>query len=66
VGPLEAVRRRLEVLHADIATLERMLPPDAEEELVDHIGAARKSILAALAVFKKRDRDVRETFGFKR
>ena len=66
MGPLEAVRRRLEVLQADVSALERMLPADAEQEIVDRVADARNAILAALAVFKKRDRDVRETYGFKR
>jgi Tfp pilus assembly protein PilO len=65
MGSLDAIRRRLELLQADIAALERMLPSDAEE-VVDHINQARTSLNAALAVFKKRDRDIRETYGFKR
>ena len=64
-GSLDAIRRRLELLHADVTTLQRMLPPDAEE-VVDHIAQAKTSIDAALAVFKRRDRDLRETYGFKR
>jgi hypothetical protein len=66
MGPLEAIRRRLELLVADTAAVQRMLPPDVDEEVIDHILQARNSLTAALAVFKKRDRDVRETYGFKR
>jgi hypothetical protein len=65
MGSLDGIRRRLEIVQADIATLQRMLPPDAEE-VVDHIAQARNSVDAAIAIFKKRDRDVRETYGFKR
>jgi len=65
MASLDAIRKRLELLQADIARLERMLPSDAEE-VIDHIAHARDSVNAALAVFKKRDRDVRETYGFKR
>jgi len=66
MGPLEAIRLRLELLAADIATLQRLLPPDVDQEVVDRIAEARLSVDAALTVFKKRDRDIRETFGFKR
>jgi hypothetical protein len=57
---------RLELLAADLATVERMLPPDADQEVVDQIAQAKASVTAALKVFQNRDRDVRETFGFKR
>jgi hypothetical protein len=66
MGPLEAIRRRLELLVADIAAVERMLPPDVDDAVVDHIVQARNSLNAALGVFKQRDRDVRDTYGFKR
>jgi hypothetical protein len=66
MGPLEAIRRRLELLAADVATVQRMLPPDLDQEVVDHVAQARLAVDSALAVFKKRDRDIRETFGFKR
>lgn len=65
MGPLEAIRLRLELLAADIATVQRMLAPDVDPEVVDHLAQARLSVDSALAVFKKRDRDIRETFGFK-
>jgi len=65
MGPLEAIRLRLQLLAADIATVERMLPPDIDQEVVDRIADARVSVDAALAVFKKRDRDIREAYGFK-
>jgi hypothetical protein len=65
MGSLDAIRRRLELLQADIAALERMLPSDAEE-VVGHIDQARNSVNAAIGVFKKRDRDIRDTYGFKR
>jgi hypothetical protein len=54
------------LLEADIAAVQRILPPDVEQEVVDQIADARDSVTAALTVFKKRDRDVRETYGFKR
>jgi hypothetical protein len=66
MGPLEAIRQRIELLVADAATVQRMLPPDVDEEVVDHLRQARTSLDAALAVFKRRDRDVRDTYGFKR
>jgi hypothetical protein len=66
MGPLEAIRRRLELLAADIATVQRMLPPDVDQEVVDQLAQARLAVDSALAVFKQRDRDIRETFGFKR
>lgn len=66
MGPLESVRLRLELLAADLAAVERMLPPDVEQEVIDQIAQAKASVIAALEVFKNRDRDVRETFGFKR
>jgi len=66
MGPLEAIRLRLELLAADIATVQRMLPPDVDPEIVDHLAQAQLAVGSALAVFKKRDRDVRETYGFKR
>jgi hypothetical protein len=65
VGPLEAIRLRLELLAADLATVERMLPPDVDQEVVDEIARAKSSVASALRVFQNRDRDVRETFGFK-
>ena len=66
MGPLESIRLRLELLAADLATVERMLPPDVDPEIVDQIAKAEVSVGAALEVFKNRDRDVRETYGFKR
>ena len=66
MGPLESVRLRLELLAADLAAVERMLPPDVDQEVIDQIAQAKVSVAAALEVFKNRDRDVRETFGFKR
>ncbi len=66
MGPLEAIRLRLELLAADLATVERMLPPDADQEIVDQVAQAKVSVAAALKVFQNRDRDIRETFGFKR
>jgi hypothetical protein len=65
MGPLEAIRLRLQLLAADITTVERMLPPDIDQEVVDRVADARLSVDAALAVFKKRDRDIREAYGFK-
>jgi hypothetical protein len=65
MGPLEAIRLSLQLLAADIATVERMLPPDIDQEVVDRVADARLSVDAALAVFKKRDRDIREAYGFK-
>ncbi len=61
---LEAIRLRLELLRADVATLERMLPPD-EQEIADHVAEARDAIGAALAVFKNRDKDIRQTYDLK-
>lgn len=66
MGPLESIRLRLELLAADLATVERMLPPDVDQEIVDQIAQAKVSVAAALKVFENRDRDVRETYGFKR
>ena len=66
MGPLEAIRLRLELLAADLATVERMLPPDVDQEIADQIAQAKVSVAAALKVFENRDRDVRETYGFKR
>ena len=66
MGPLESIRLRLELLAADLATVERMLPPDIDQEVVDQIAQAKVSVGAALKVFKNRDRDVFETYGFKR
>lgn len=66
MGPLESVRLRLELLAADLAAVERMLPPDVDQDVVDQIAQAKVSVAAALRVFQNRDRDVRETFGFKR
>ena len=66
MGQLEAIRLRLELLAADLATVERMLPPDADQEIVDQVAQAKVSVAAALKVFQNRDRDIRETFGFKR
>jgi len=54
------------LLAADIATVQRMLPPDVDQEVVDQLAQARLAVDSALAVFKQRDRDIRETFGFKR
>lgn len=51
---------------ADLATIERMLPSDVDQEIVDHIARAKASVAAALKVFKDRDREVRDTYGFKR
>jgi hypothetical protein len=65
MGPLEAIRLRLELLAADIGTAQRMLPPDIDEEVVDQLAQARLAVEAALAVFKKRDRDIQQTFGSK-
>lgn len=66
MGPLESIRLRLELLAADLATVERMLPPDVDQEIVDQVAQAKVSVAAALKVFENRDRDVRETYGFKR
>ena len=66
MGPLESIRLRLELLAADLAAVERMLPPDVDQEVVDQVAQANVSVAAALRVFQNRDRDVRETFGFKR
>lgn len=63
MASLEAVRKRLELLSADIATLERELPAEEQEEIGQHVAAAREAIAAALAVFKNRDKDVRQTYG---
>lgn len=66
MGPLESIRLRLEVVAADLATIERMLPPDVDQKVVEEIARARASVAAALKVFKDRDREVRDTYGFKR
>lgn len=63
MASLEAVRKRLELLSTDISTLERMLPPEEQEEIGEHVAKAREAIAAALAVFKNRDKDVRQTYG---
>jgi hypothetical protein len=63
MASLEAVRKRLEVLSADISMLERMLPPEEQEEIGGHVADAKAAVAAALAVFKNRDRNVRETYG---
>lgn len=62
MASLEAIRKRLELLRADVATLERMLPPE-EPEIADHVAVARDAIGAALGVFKNRDKDIRQTYG---
>lgn len=63
MASLEAVRKRLELLSADISALERALPPEEQEEIGGHVAEAREAIAAALAVFKKRDNDVRQTYN---